>query len=99
MTTILTAENLPIEMRKYDFNVVLIDLDEMIGESIMQNSDDSYTIILNSKWSSEMQKRCFCHALDHIKNNDWEKTNADSIEGERHDTNGDLLSSFDRSTS
>lgn len=46
-----------------------------------------------------MQKRCFCHAIDHIKNNDWEKDDADSIEGERHDTNGDLLSGFDRPTS
>ena len=86
MTTILTAENLPMEMRKYDFNVVLIDLDEMIGESVMLNSDDSYTIILNSKWSAEMQKRCFCHALDHIRNNDWEKDDADRIEGERHES-------------
>jgi hypothetical protein len=90
MTTILTAENLPMEMRKYDFNVVLIDLDEMIGESIMQNSDDSYTIILNSKWSAEMQKRCFCHALDHIRNNDWEKNDVNQIEKERHDESGAL---------
>lgn len=84
MTTILTAENLPMEMRKYDFNVVLIDLDEMIGESIMQNSDDSYTIIINSKWSAEMQRKCFCHALDHVRHNDWENGDADTIEGERH---------------
>ena len=86
MPTILTAENLPMEMRKYDFNVVLIDLDEMIGESIMQNSDDSYTIILNSKWSREMQKQCFCHALDHIRHNDWEKNDVQQIEGERHES-------------
>lgn len=99
MATILTVENLPMEMRKYNFNVVLIDLDEMMGESIMQNCDGSYTIVLNSKWSSEMQKQCFYHALDHIRNNDWEKDNADSIEGARHDTNGDLLSGFNRCTS
>ena len=88
MTTILTAENLPMEMRKYDFNVVLIDLDEMIGESIMQNSDDSYTIILNSKWSSEMQRKCFEHALSHVLHNDWEKSDVNQIERERHE-NGD----------
>ena len=84
MPTILTAENLPMEMRKYDFNVVLIDLDEMIGESIMQNSDDSYTIIINSKWSAEMQRKCFFHALDHVRHNDWEHEDASQIEKERH---------------
>lgn len=86
MTTILTAENLPMEMRKYDFNVILIDLDEMIGESVMQNGDDSYTIIINSKWSAEMQRKCFFHALDHVRHNDWEKADADCIEGERHES-------------
>ena len=85
MTTILTAENLPMEMRKYDFNVVLIDLDEMIGESIMQNSDDSYTIIINSKWSAEMQKKCFEHALNHVRNNDFEsEEDIQKIEARAH---------------
>lgn len=85
MTTILTAENLPMEMRKYDFNVVLIDLDEMIGESIMQNSDDSYTIIINSKWSAEMQRKCFKHALDHVRNNDFEsEEDIQTIEARAH---------------
>ena len=85
MPTILTAENLPMEMRKYDFNVVLIDLDEMIGESIMQNSDDSYTIILNSKWSAEMQRKCFEHALDHVRHNDWEsEEDIQTIEARAH---------------
>ena len=85
MTTILTAENLPMEMRKYDFNVILIDLDEMIGESIMQNSDDSYTIIINSKWSAEMQRKCFEHALDHVRTNDFEcEEDIQTIEARAH---------------
>ena len=82
---IFTTENLPTEVMMETINVILIDLDTMVGETICKNADDSFTIFLNSRWSSEMQRRCFCHALDHIRNNDWEKTNADSIEGERHE--------------
>ena len=93
------TENLPTEAMMETINVILIDLDTMVGETICKNADDSFTIFINSRWSSEMQRRCFCHALDHIRNNDWEKADADCIEGERHDTNGDLLSGFDRCTS
>ena len=96
---IFTTESLPTEVMMETINVILIDLDTMVGETICKNADDSFTVFINSRWSSEMQRRCFCHALDHIRNNDWEKDDADSIEGARHDTNGDLLSSFDRSTS
>ena len=93
------TESLPTEVMMETINVILIDLDTMVGETICKNADDSFTIFINSRWSNEMQRRCFCHALDHIRNNDWEKSDANSIEGERHDTNGDLLSGFDRSTS
>ena len=96
---IFMTENLPTEVMMETINVILIDLDTMVGETICKNADDSFTIFINSRWSSEMQRRCFCHALDHIRNNDWEKDDADSIEGARHDTNGDLLSSFNRCTS
>lgn len=93
------TENLPTEVMMETINVILIDLDTMVGETICKNADDSFTVFINSRWSSEMQRKCFCHALDHIRNNDWEKDDADSIEGVRHDTNGDLLSGFDRCTS
>lgn len=96
---IFMTESLPTEVMMETINVILIDLDVMVGETICKNADDSFTIFINSRWSSEMQRKCFCHALDHIRNNDWEKNDANSIEGARHDTNGDLLSSFNRCTS
>ena len=96
---IFMTENLPTEVMMETINVILIDLDTMVGETICKNADDSFTVFINSRWSSEMQRKCFCHALDHIRNNDWEKDDADSIEGARHDTNGDLLSGFNRCTS
>jgi hypothetical protein len=98
-TTILTETNLPTDLIGYNFVLVLADLDPMIGESICQNSDGTYTIFINSRWSSEMQRRCVLHAFDHIRHNDWEKEDVQQIEGERHDTSRDLLSGIDRPTS
>ena len=89
--TTLTEENLPTDLIGYNFVLVLADLDTMIGESILHNSDDSYTIFINSRWSSEMQRRCFLHALDHVRHHDWEKHDVQQIEGDRHGTSGDLL--------
>lgn len=83
---IFMTENLPTEVMMETINVILIDLDTMVGETICKNSDDSFTVFINSRWSSEMQRKCFCHALDHIRNNDWEKADADCIEGERHES-------------
>lgn len=89
--TTLTEENLPTDLIGYNFVLVLADLDTMIGESILHNSDDSYTIFINSRWSSERQRGCVLHAFDHIRHNDWEKHDVQQIEGERHGTSGDLL--------
>ena len=95
----LTETNLPADLIGYSFVLVLADFDTMVGETICHNNDDSYTIFLNSRWSSEMQRKCLFHALDHVRHHDWEKEDVQQIEGERHDTSWDLLSGFDRPTS
>ena len=82
----MTNENLPTDMRMNNFCVVLTDLDDMIGECICHNADDSYTIWINSRWSSEEQRKCFSHALDHIRHNDWERFDVNEIEKERHES-------------
>ena len=84
----LTTENKPTDLIMNDIRVVLMDVDTMVGESIFKNADGSYTILLNSRWSAEEQRRCFDHAISHIRHNDWEKTNADEIERERHKKSG-----------
>lgn len=80
----LMMENLPSDLRGCQFNLVLVDMDTAIGEAICQTDVDQYTIFLNSRWSTEMQRKCFEHALDHVRHNDWEKESADEIEYERH---------------
>lgn len=80
----LSSENIPIDLRGCVFNLVLIDLDTVIGETIFETGVNQYTILINSRLSSEMQMKCFEHALDHVRHNDWEKENVDEIEYERH---------------
>lgn len=81
---ILENENLPEDMRKYVFNVIMIDVDTEFGETICKNADDSFTIFINARQSLDMQRYCFEHALCHVRRNDWEKDNVQEIEYEAH---------------
>lgn len=63
-----------------DINTQIIDMDVLVGEQVIKNNDDSYTILLNARMSHERQLECYRHALLHINNNDFEMGNADRIE-------------------
>ena len=67
-----------------DINTQIIDMDVLVGEQIIKNNDDSYTILLNSRLSHERQLECYRHALLHISNADFNKDNADEIEFNTH---------------
>lgn len=67
-----------------DINTQLIDMDVLVGEQIIKNNDDSYTIFLNARLSHERQLECYRHALLHIHNEDFEKNYADEIEYQTH---------------
>lgn len=69
---------------KLDINTRLIDMDVLVGEQVIKNNDDSYTILLNARLSHERQLECYRHALLHISNDDFEKDNADLIEITAH---------------
>ena len=74
---------------KLDINTRLIDMDVLIGEQVIKNNDDSYTILLNARLSHERQLECYRHALLHISNDDFEKDNADEIECKTHGAKND----------
>lgn len=85
MTTLnLSSENKPKDLMMYDFNIVLIDMDTMVGESIFKNHDGSFSIFVNTRWSTEAQRRCVLHAFDHVRHHDWEKYDVQEIECEAH---------------
>ena len=67
-----------------DINTQIIDMDVLVGEQVIKNNDDSYTILLNARLSHERQLECYRHALLHISNDDFEKDNADLIEITAH---------------
>ena len=81
---ILQMENLPTDMQRYTFNIVILDLDTMVGEGIFKNSDDTFTVLINARWSCEMQKCCLEHAFDHVRRDDWSKDDVQTIESEAH---------------
>ena len=74
---------------KLDINTRLIYMDVLVGEQVIKNNDDSYTILLNARLSQERQLECYKHALLHINNEDFEKDNADEIECKTHGAKND----------
>ena len=64
-------------------------MDVLVGEQVIKNNDDSYTILLNARLSHERQLEFYKHALLHINNEDFEKDNADEIECKTHGAKND----------
>lgn len=67
-----------------DVNVQMLDMDTLISEQVVKNDDDSYTIFLNSRLSCERHLTSYLHAMRHIKDNDFEKSDVNSIELKAH---------------
>ena len=51
---------------------------------VVQNEDDSYTILINAKLSQDGQLKAYQHALNHIRNKDFEKSDIQNIELNAH---------------
>lgn len=67
-----------------EINVQLLNMDTKIPEQLVKNEDDSYTIFLNARLSQESRLKSYYHALQHIKEHDFEKEDADKIEVQTH---------------
>ncbi|MDO5540557.1 MAG: hypothetical protein Q4F83_10895 [Eubacteriales bacterium] len=67
-----------------DVNVILVNFPGPEREAVTHNEDDSYTIFINARLSSEAQLQAYEHAMKHIKENDFEKTDAQQIEAIAH---------------
>lgn len=63
-----------------DYNVNVIFRDLPVPEMTCKNADDSYTIFINARLSSEEQNKMFVHAVKHITQNDFEKLEVQRIE-------------------
>lgn len=75
-----------------DVNVVVIDFKTSKGnEMISVNEDGSYTILINARLSYEGQLKAYEHAMEHIRNNDFEKDNVQKIEYDAHTQHGHVI--------
>ena len=68
-----------------DVTIIFIDLPTTVRSFVKSNSDQSYTVVINSKLSAEMQRNAYRHELEHIESGDYEKdVEADLIEIRAH---------------
>lgn len=69
-----------------DVNVVVIDLPNIkTREMVIENEDTTYTIFINARLSYDGQLRAYEHAMKHIKENDFERSNVQEIEAVAHE--------------
>lgn len=66
-------------------NGQIVYLDGMdTSEAITENEDCTYTIFINQNLSEAKRLKAIQHALEHIKENDFEKDDVQEIEFDRH---------------
>lgn len=68
-----------------DVNTFLVNFDTPGKEMVLQNEDGTYTILINAKLSKDGQIKAYQHALNHINNDDFEKSDVQSIELKAHE--------------
>lgn len=68
-------------------NVKIIDMDTGISEQVVKNPDGSYTVFINARYATEAQKESYLHAIGHIEDGDFEKTDVQQIEADQHRRN------------
>ena len=62
-----------------------VPLPNGVKEMVMPDvDDDGFTMYINEKLSDENALKAYQHALKHIENNDFEKSDVDEIEAQRH---------------
>lgn len=72
-------------MTTQDVNVILLDFPNNQKEMVIANEDGSYTILINAKLSYEAQLRAYNHALKHINEDDFGRSDVQAIEARAHE--------------
>lgn len=68
-----------------DVNVFLIDFQAPGKEMVVPNEDGSYTILVNARLSQDERFKAYQHALGHINDGDFERSDIQSIEFHAHE--------------
>ena len=77
---------LVVSIGKEDVNVIVAE-DMPIGmkEHIYKNSDNTYTMKLNAKYTHEALCDAYSHASEHLTEDDYSKTDVQEIETKAHE--------------
>ena len=67
----------------FDYQVFFMD-GMKTNEAVTENEDGSYTIFINNNLCESKRIRAINHAIRHIKERDFEKTDVQEIEGHAH---------------
>ncbi len=66
-------------------NTVLLDLPSTVHGFSRENSDGTYTIVLNSGLCRECQEAAYRHEMEHIEKGDFSSCCVNEIEKSRHE--------------
>lgn len=73
-----------------DIFVHLMNFPDKTKETVCPNEDGSFTIFINSRLSYEGQLKAYNHAMKHIKNEDFNKSDVQTVETVAHRASNDL---------
>ena len=71
-------------MFDFDYTIHVIDLNN-VHEAVTMNEDGSYSIFINGRLTVERQRYEALHALFHILENKYKKSDVQEIESHAHD--------------
>lgn len=72
-----------METMSFDYQVFFID-GMTVNEAITENEDGSFTIFINSNLCDSKRLKAIKHAIRHITDRDFEKTDVQIIEATAH---------------
>ena len=64
--------------------VYLVDLPDGFQEVVMPCADGNYTVYIDARLDNIQRQKAYKHAIRHIQNDDFSKTDVQSIEYEAH---------------
>ena len=69
---------------EYNIFVHIMDLPGSAEEAVTENEDGTYSIFIDAQLSPLGREKAYQHAIEHIKNGDFEKENVQEIELDAH---------------
>lgn len=69
-------------------NSNIVDIpDTQVREFVTENPDGGHSVFINARLSHSAQLKAYDHAMKHIMNRDFEKSDVQQIEAEAHSCN------------